>query len=103
QILKAVESESALFTLSLISISLFFLLFLYLSSGRVHTAGNFRDEREYYRKVGPLQFIRNRYMLYLSAFVVVSMLVVTFVDYSFLNVTTLMLPEKDIARFISYF
>src|SRR5690606_23268182 len=31
------------------------------------------------------------------------MLVVTFVDYSFLNVTTIMLPEKDIARFISYF
>jgi HEAT repeat protein len=103
QILKAVENESALFTLSLISISLFFLLFLYLSSGRIHKTRNFRDERQYYKKVSPLQFIRNRYMLYLSAFVVVSMLVVTFVDYSFLNVTTIMLPEKDIARFISYF
>lgn len=103
QILKALESESALFTLSLISIALFFLLFVYLSSGRVEKAGNFRDEKQYYRKVSPFQFVRNRYMLYLSGFVVVSMLVVTFVDYSFLNVATIMLPEKDIARFISYF
>ncbi|HLT81969.1 MAG TPA: HEAT repeat domain-containing protein [Cyclobacteriaceae bacterium] len=103
QILKAVESESALYTISLISISLFILLFLYLSSRHVHKAGNFTDERQYYRKVSPLQFLRNRYMLNMSAFVVVSMLVVTFVDYSFLNVTTIMLPEKDIARFISYF
>ncbi|HEY8512592.1 MAG TPA: HEAT repeat domain-containing protein [Cyclobacteriaceae bacterium] len=103
QILKAVESESALFTLGLISIALFFLLFLYLSSGRVHKVGSFRNEREYFKKVSPLQFVRNRYMLSLSAFVVVSMLAVQFVDYSFLNVTTIMLPEKDIARFISYF
>lgn len=103
QILKGIKDESSLYTISLGSIILFLLLFLYLASGRVSKVRDFREEQQFYRKVGLMQFLRNRYMMYMSAFVIVAMLVVNFVDYSFLNVTTIMLPEKDYARFISYF
>lgn len=103
QILRAVVDESSLYAISLISIILFFALFLYLSSGRVSKVRDFREEKLFYRKVGFRQFMSNRYMLNMSAFVIVAMLVVNFVDYSFLNVTTIMLAEEDYARFISYF
>ncbi|HLT72603.1 MAG TPA: HEAT repeat domain-containing protein [Cyclobacteriaceae bacterium] len=103
QILKGLKDESALYAISLISIILFFALFLYLSSGRVSKVRDFREEKQFYRKVGFRQFLGNRYMLNMSAFVIVAMLVVNFIDYSFLNVTTIMLPEEDYARFISYF
>ena len=103
QILKGLQDESSLYAISLISIILFFTLFLYLSSGRVSKVRDFREEKQFYRKVAFRQFLGNRYMLNMSAFVIVAMLVVNFVDYSFLNVTTIMLPEEDYARFISYF
>lgn len=103
QILKAIESESSLYAISVISITLYLLLFIYLSTRHLNKVRTFQEEKTFYMKVTVKSFFGNRYLLYMSAFVIVSMLVMNFVDYSFLNVTTLMMAEKDYARFISYF
>ncbi len=56
-----------------------------------------------YKKLGLREFLNNRYILYMSLFVIFSMMALTFVDYSFYNVTTLQMDTKSLAYFISYF
>jgi hypothetical protein len=56
-----------------------------------------------YKKLEVKDFIHNRYILYMSLFVIFSMMAITFVDYSFFNVTTLQMDTKSLAYFISYF
>ena len=102
QILKLTET-TFLYSISLVSITVFFLLFLYLSSRYLNAVRSFAQEKKYYKKLGLKDFLGNRYIVYMSLFVIVSMLVMNFVDYSFLSVTTQLFTEKNLANFISYF
>lgn len=92
-----------LYTVGLISIFVFLLLFGYLSVVYLNRARSFAEERAIYKKVGINDFIKNRYLIYMSLFVIASMMAANFVDYSFLNVTTQYLDEDILPKFISLF
>lgn len=99
---KGIETKS-LYTISLVSVITFFMLFLYLSTGYLNRVRSFAQEKKFYQKVGIKEFFGNRYIVYMSLFIVVSMIVMNFVDYSFLNTTTQYLDENRLATFIAYF
>lgn len=102
QILSRIDTVS-LYTISVISIGTFFLLFLYLSSRYLSKENSFAHEKEFHKKVNFTAFFKNRYIIFMALFVIVSMLVMNFVDYSFLNVTTRFFEQNSLPIFISYF
>lgn len=93
-----------LYAIALASILIFIALFIYLSSKYLNKARSFSQEKTMYQKLSIKDFIHNRYILYMSLFIIVSMMAITFVDYSFLNVTPLQMEDPAaLANFISYF
>jgi AAA family ATP:ADP antiporter len=92
-----------LYGLALASILTFILLFVYLSIKHLSKASSFAQEKTLYKKLSIKEFIQNRYIVYMSLFIIFSMMAATFVDYSFFNVTTLQMDTESLANFISYF
>jgi len=90
-----------LYTIGLISITAFIILFLMLA-GYLRETRTFAQERKLYKKIGIKDFFQSRYILYMSVFVIVSAVVMGFVDYSYLNVTTQFLTAEQLVNFISY-
>jgi hypothetical protein len=97
-----VETET-LYTVALGSITIFLILFIFLSLRHVNKVLTFSQERKMYKKLELVDFIKNRYIMYMSLFIIFSMIAVNFVDYSFLNVTTLFMDKERLANFISLF
>ncbi|NJM94555.1 MAG: hypothetical protein HC842_07740 [Cytophagales bacterium] len=54
-------------------------------------------------KVPIRHFFKNRYVLLMSGFIMVSMVSVTFIDFSFLNATSRQFTEQQLPTFLSYF
>ena len=102
QILKKIDTVS-LYSISLVSIVLFLLLFFFLSTRFLSRIRSFAQEKRFYKKLGFKEFFTNRYIIYMSLFVIVSMLAMNFVDYSFLNATTKFFSDEYLPTFISYF
>jgi len=92
-----------LYTVGLVAIAVFVLLFFYISITYLNRSRSFAQERAMYKKVNIKEFVSNRYLIYMSLFVIASMMAANFVDYSFLNVTTQYLEEDVLASFISLF
>jgi ATP:ADP antiporter, AAA family len=93
----------SLYTIGLISITGFLFLFMilankYLSQGRSHL----RSESEI-KKLSLFQFLGNRYIMLLSTFIVVSIIALQFVDYSFFNATIHQFSNAELPYFLSYF
>lgn len=103
QLLKYLSRPQSLYALALVSIVVFLSLFIYLSIKYLNKTRSFAEERSLYKKLGFKDFIHNSYILYMSLFIILSMMAITFVDYSFLNVTTLQMDTDSLANFISYF
>jgi ATP:ADP antiporter, AAA family len=105
--LTYVPTES-LYSISLISIITFTLLFLYLSLTHVSKAVSFKEEKKRYKKLQILDFIKNRYILYMSLFIIFSMVAINFLDFAFLNVASIaldanLLDTESLGRFIAFF
>jgi AAA family ATP:ADP antiporter len=96
-------STETLYTISLISIVIFLLLSLYLSFRHLTKTISFKQEKALYKKLEMKDFIKNRYIMYMSLFIIFSMTAITFVDFSFLNVATLYFDPGSLAKFISLF
>ncbi len=99
-------TTESLYTVSLISMAAFLGLFIYLSFRFLNRARSFAEEKVFYRKVNFPDFFRNRYLLFLSLFVIVSIVATNFVEYSFLSVTTTYNEgrgEDALATFLAYF
>lgn len=94
-----------LFSISLFSIITFLVIFLYLSVRHLTKAISFAQEKKMYKKLQLNDFVNNRYILYMSLFVIFSMIAITFVDFSFLNALTLQYKTEpgQLATFISLF
>lgn len=101
--LSSGQSTQSLYTIALISIIVFFSLFTYLSIKYLNKSISFSEEKSLYKKLSIKDFIHNRYILYMSLFVIFSMMAATFVDYSFFNVTTLQMEANYLAQFLSAF
>jgi ATP:ADP antiporter, AAA family len=97
-----------LYTVGLVSISAFTILFIILSGKYAGERWSLRMERANNQKVGLISFFKNKYVLYLSLFLIASMVVFVFIDYSFLNVSTQYFSgsadaDERLAKFLSYF
>ncbi|MFD1000799.1 hypothetical protein ACFQ21_15845 [Ohtaekwangia kribbensis] len=97
-------SIESLYTISLVCAILFLLTFIFLSVKYLSQGRTFAEEKAIYQKLRFNDFRQNRYIFYMSLFVVASMMALNFVDYSFLNVTTLFFTDQErLGSFISYF
>jgi AAA family ATP:ADP antiporter len=92
-----------LYTVGLVSIIVFTVLFIYLGFRHVNKVMTFRQEKQMYKKLKISDFVKNRYILYMSLFIIFSMVAMNFVDYAFLNVTTQNFDPAELANFIAYF
>jgi len=97
----------SLFTIGLFSIIVFLILFVILSNKYLHrrTAAEMvgiLNEKEN-KKLTIGQFLSYRYVMLLSAFIVVSFIALRFIDYSFYNVTTSQFDSTQIPYFLSLF
>lgn len=102
-LLEIIGGPQALYGLSLASIVVFIGLFVYLSLAHLNKTMSFAQEKALYKKLDLNAFVHNRYIRYMSLFVIFSMMAMMFVDYSFLNVTTLYMDTERLATFISAF
>lgn len=97
-----VETAS-LYTIGLVSITIYLILFILLSRRfLVQGKSAIRSESEI-KKLSIGQFIGNRYILTMSIFIIVSMVALRFVDFSFYNATTIQFEEKSLPTFLSLF
>lgn len=102
QILEYVETES-LYTLSLFSIIGYFLLFVMLHVLYISKGLTLQQEREQHKKISVIEIFKNRYVLYMSVFVIIAMVSWRFIDFSFLQTTQIYFDEESMATFLSYF
>jgi AAA family ATP:ADP antiporter len=83
-----------LFTISLVAIVIFTLLFAVLSNRFADVSWSLKKEKELNQKLTLGAFFRNKYVLYLSLFIIASIVALTFVDYSFLNASVQFFDPK---------
>lgn len=97
-----------LFTISLIAIVIFTVLFIMLSNRFADESWSLKKEKELNQKLTVGAFLSNKYVLFLSLFIIASIVALTFVDYSFLNASTQFFDPKEkgvdaLPSFLSYF
>lgn len=102
-VLPVLQSLESLFTISLISVVAFMLLFIVLTFRYGGEQWQLAAEKQKNRKVSWTEFVRNRYVISLSLLIIVGMVVLKFVDYLFLNVSTRQFNENQLATFLSLF
>lgn len=86
-VLNVIQVE-ALYTVGLVSISIFTILFVVLSSKYAGESWSLKVEREQNQKLTVGAFFKNRYVLFLALFIIAAMVAFNFIDYSFLNAST---------------
>jgi hypothetical protein len=92
-------AEQDLITMSVISLGGMFLSFLWLmNSSKTHLVNASKNELVSFKKV-----LTDKYMLLMAAFVLVSVVAVTFIDYSFFSVASAQFSENNLATFLAYF
>lgn len=103
-ILNVIATQQ-LYTIGLVSIIGFLVMFIWLALGQLTKIATFAQEKKLYQKLQIADFIKNRYIFYMSLFVIFSMCAINFVDFSFLNVVTLQYEDSpgQLANFIAYF
>lgn len=92
-------SSKDLLTISLISMVGNFLVFLIISKRHLMVSG----ARAIQQRVKYRGLLKSKYISLMAAFVVISMIAVRFIDYSFLNVTTRQFDENALPKFLSLF
>lgn len=101
---SGIETET-LYFIGLVSIIAYLVLFIFLGIRHVNNIVTFSQEKKMYRKLKIADFVKNRYIRYMSLFIIFSMVAVNFIDFGFLNATTLYYQgnEKGLTNFISLF
>ncbi len=104
-VLQKIEVEH-LYTLSLIAVSAFTVLFIILSGKFAGKNWSLSEERKLHKKISVGSFFQNKYVLFLSLFIVASVVAINFVDYAFLNVSTQYFSgdrKDDLPEFLALF
>jgi ATP:ADP antiporter, AAA family len=103
--LNAGMKTETLYDVGVASIVGFIILFIYLAVRHVNKAITFTQEKKLYKKLEILDFFKNRYIRYMSLFIIFSMVAINFIDYSFLNGVTLYYKDSQdyLPTFLSLF
>jgi AAA family ATP:ADP antiporter len=96
----------SLFTIGLVSVIGYLVLFVilatrYLGKDKVLRSDVGDDHK--LEKLGIVDLFKNRFLLSMSAFVIVSIVALRFIDYSFFNVTTTQFQGNALPTFLSLF
>jgi hypothetical protein len=102
-ILPLLPGVDTLYTISLVSITLFTILFIILSSKYGGENWSLKKEKATNEKVSIAGFFKNKYLIFLSGFIIVGMVAFQFIDYLFLNVSTQQFKPEELANFLSLF
>jgi hypothetical protein len=94
-----------LYTIGLFSIIGYLLFFIVLSTRYMGKKRAVAFAESDIKKISIVDFFKNKYVLLLAAFIIVSLTALRFVDYSFFNVTIIQYPKDSQALpiFLSYF
>jgi AAA family ATP:ADP antiporter len=104
-VLSYIKPEQ-LYTISLVSIISFTAIFFILSTRFAGEAWSLKKEREQNQKLSVFQFFKTKYVLFLSLFIIASMVALNFIDYTFLNVSSEFFKprgENALPKFLAYF
>ncbi|MFZ1808546.1 MAG: hypothetical protein WAU36_15040 [Cyclobacteriaceae bacterium] len=93
----------SLFSIGLFSAIGYLLLYIILTNKYLKNDTYSAIKESENIKLSVKQFLGNKYIMAMSLFIVVSMVAMRFVDYSFFNVTTNQFNENDLPYFLSYF
>ncbi len=94
---------TTLFTIGLFSIIGYLVLYIILTKNYLQKGTAIAIKEAENKKLTARQFFGNRYIMSMSLFIVISMVALRFVDYSFFNVTTSQFNDNDLPYFLSYF
>ncbi|ELR69994.1 hypothetical protein C900_04421 [Fulvivirga imtechensis AK7] len=97
--LNYLDHTQDLLFVSLISVVGYLLVFLIILQKRLFIKG----DKGKAQSIDYSTIIRNKYIALMALFVIISMIAINFVDYSFLNVTTKQFTEKELPTFLSLF
>lgn len=97
---------ASLFTIALISIVILLILFIFLSNnylGKIRLRSS--EKEQSHRKIPFARFLSQKYIVQMSLFVIMSIVALRFIDYSFYNVTVEQFKHdtNQIANFLSLF
>lgn len=94
-----------LYSISLVCIAIFLVLSLFLGLVHLNKTISFAQEKSMFRKLKVADFVKNRYIMYMSLVVIFSVVTMTFIDFSFLNVadTYFKKSPEQLATFVAYF
>lgn len=98
---SGIKLES-LYTIGLLSIIAYLIVFIILSRRYLGKDSVAQDESEL-KKLSIGDFLRNKYILLMAAFIVVSLTALRFVDYSFYNVSVVQFNNDSLPIFLSLF
>jgi ATP:ADP antiporter, AAA family len=93
----------SLYTIGLVSIVGYLVLFIILANRHLIKGKSVIKSESDIKKLSVGQFLGNRYIMTLSLFIIVSMVALRFVDYSFYNATSNQFKQNDLPYFLSYF
>ncbi len=95
-----------LFTISLAAAGGFLLLFIVLSRkylrAEITLVSDVGDDKKLSR-LGPIQFLKSKYLVAMAVFVIISTVCLRFIDYSFYNATTTRFSQEELPYFLSLF
>ncbi|MEQ1587409.1 MAG: hypothetical protein ABL895_16105 [Cyclobacteriaceae bacterium] len=93
----------SLYTIGLVSVVGYLALFIILANRYLIKGRSVIKSETDIKKLSVGQFLGNRYIMTLSLFIIVSMVALRFVDYSFYNATSNQFKQNDLPYFLSYF
>lgn len=99
-VLSNILETQQLLLISLWSIIGYLISFVFISRKKLFIQGSDHKEE---KSLSYTKLLKNKYMVLMSIFVVISMISIKFVDYSFLSVTSIQFDEKNLTNFLSYF
>jgi len=102
-LLQAGIETTTLFTIGLFSIIGYLVIYTILTKNYLGSDKATAIKESENKKLSAVKFLKNKYMLSMSLFVIISMVALSFVDYSFFNVTTHQFNNQDLPYFLSYF
>ncbi|MFN7489017.1 MAG: hypothetical protein ACK5QK_04760 [Chryseotalea sp.] len=100
--LPGVKLES-LYTIALGSIIIYFLLFALLSARFLSQGETLKQEKLKHQKISLVEIFKIRYIFYMSLFVIITMVALRFIDFSFLQTTQIYFEKEYVPVFLSYY
>lgn len=97
------EKAESLYSISLVSIFAFTGMFIILSTRFGGERWSLAQERLKNQKVRVVEFFKNKYLILLSFFIIISIVALNFVEYSFLSVSTQRFKPEELANFLALF